>query len=145
MQKNKVMDSVSAQKKSELEAINNELRLAGARCNCCGKSADKLKSFGGPGDPLVGDFNGALLVKKKRPAYVLTEEENKLIEENQEIVACDEKEAIKLPKEKYGEGVDEGLWFKGMAAISVGSSRECRDCAVLDNRKHIEKLYNIRL
>jgi len=146
MQKNKVMNSVSAQKKSELEAINNKLRLAGARCYCCGKSADKLKPFGGPGDPLVGDFNGWLLVKKYRPFYVLNEEESKFIEENREIFfECDEEEAIKLLKEKYGEGVDEHLWFKGMGASSVGSSRDCRDCAVLDNREYIEKMYDIRL
>jgi len=145
MQKTKVMDSVSAQKKFKLEAVNNELRLAGARCYCCGKSVDELQPFGGPGDPLVGDFKGQLLIKKYRPDYVLNEEESKLIEENPEIRECDEKEAIKLLKEKYGEGVDEGLWFRGMAAGSVGSSRECRDCAVLDDREYIEKMYNIRL
>ena len=27
----------------------------------------QLKPFGGPGDPLVGDFSGAYLIKKWRP------------------------------------------------------------------------------
>ena len=37
-----------------------------SRCECCGKHVSELKPFGGPGDPLVGDFNGALLVKTFR-------------------------------------------------------------------------------
>jgi len=149
MQKNKVMDSVSAQKKSELEAINNRLRLEGARCACCKKSVHELKPFEDPEDPedpFFDSYNGYLLAKQYRPFAVLNEEESKFIEENQKIFfECDEEEAIKLLKEKYGEGVDEGLWLRGMAARSVGSSRECRDCFVLDNREYIEKLYNIRL
>jgi len=36
------------------------------RCECCGRHIRELKPFGGPGDPLVGDFNGAFLVKHFR-------------------------------------------------------------------------------
>ena len=36
------------------------------RCQCCGRSLDELKPFGKAGDPLVGDFDGALLVQKFR-------------------------------------------------------------------------------
>lgn len=36
------------------------------KCECCGKHISELKPFGGPGDPLVGDFTGAYLVKKFR-------------------------------------------------------------------------------
>jgi len=32
-------------------------------CEHCGKSVKELKPFGKAGDPLVGDFDGALLVK----------------------------------------------------------------------------------
>ena len=35
-------------------------------CSCCGRPISELKPFGGPGDPLVGDFTGAYLVKKYR-------------------------------------------------------------------------------
>ena len=35
-------------------------------CECCGRHISELKPFGGPGDPLVGDFSGALLVKHFR-------------------------------------------------------------------------------
>jgi len=40
------------------------------RCECCGRNISELKPFGGPGDPLVGDFSGALLVKHARALVV---------------------------------------------------------------------------
>jgi hypothetical protein len=36
------------------------------RCECCGRHVNELKPFGKAGDPLVGDFDGALLVKRGR-------------------------------------------------------------------------------
>jgi hypothetical protein len=36
---------------------------------CCGKHISELKQFGGPGDPLVGDFRGAKLVKTFRQEF----------------------------------------------------------------------------
>ena len=47
------------------------------RCNCCGRHINELKPFGKAGDPLVGDFEGALLVKKYRPAGPYDEEYRK--------------------------------------------------------------------
>ena len=39
------------------------------RCMCCGRHISELKQFGGPGDPLVGDFRGAKLVKTFRQEF----------------------------------------------------------------------------
>ena len=39
------------------------------RCAICRRHVDELASFGGPGDPLVGDFSGAKLVKHWREDY----------------------------------------------------------------------------
>jgi len=36
------------------------------RCEVCGRHLSELKPFGGPGDPLVGDFSGELLLKTFR-------------------------------------------------------------------------------
>ena len=36
------------------------------KCECCGKHISEIKPFGGSGDPLVGYFTGAYLVKKWR-------------------------------------------------------------------------------
>jgi len=35
-------------------------------CQCCGKNAKDLKPYGKAGDPLVGDFDGAILLKTFR-------------------------------------------------------------------------------
>ena len=43
------------------------------KCMICGRHVRERKAFGGPGDPLVGDFSGAKLVKQFReelPGYV---------------------------------------------------------------------------
>jgi hypothetical protein len=37
------------------------------RCCCCGRHVSKLSPSGKAGDPLAGDFEGALLVKHWRP------------------------------------------------------------------------------
>jgi hypothetical protein len=50
---------------------------ADGRCNVCGKHITELKPFGGPGDPLVGDFTGELLVKTWRSAGPYDEEAEK--------------------------------------------------------------------
>ena len=38
-------------------------------CECCGRHISELKPFGGPGDPLVGDFSAALLIKHFRDFF----------------------------------------------------------------------------
>ena len=39
------------------------------KCMICGRHVRELETFGGPGDPLVGDFSGAKLVKMFREEY----------------------------------------------------------------------------
>ena len=57
---------------SKVEELNPFGRIhilpppADGRCQVCGRHIRELEPFGGPGDPLVGDFNGELLVKKWR-------------------------------------------------------------------------------
>jgi hypothetical protein len=46
------------------------------RCHCCGRHVSELVPYGGPDDPLIGDYTGALLVKQCRPMFdTRTEEE----------------------------------------------------------------------
>ncbi len=43
------------------------------KCMICGRHVRDLEAFGGPGDPLVGDFSGAKLIKQYReqlPDYI---------------------------------------------------------------------------
>jgi hypothetical protein len=51
------------------------------RCTCCGRHLSELKRFGKAGDPLVGDFESALLVKRWRPIAPRDEEAERIYEE----------------------------------------------------------------
>ncbi len=107
------------------------------RCHVCGRHISELKPFGGPGDPLVGDFTGELLVKRFRRDYLYYNEE----------AAKAWEEADKAMKEtpgldvfswfitRYGEEKGERLceekngWGEGW----ISPSWECRDCIVMDD------------
>ena len=39
------------------------------KCMICGRHVNELKAFGGPGDPCLGDFSGAKLIKMWREDY----------------------------------------------------------------------------
>jgi len=89
---------------------------ANARCECCRRHVSELKPFGGPGDPLVGDFRGALLVKKWRTiAPQLTEEQ------------------IEELRQKHG---DESAEAQEQLQNTVEPSWECRDCIVLSGDEY---------
>ncbi len=57
---------------SKEEDLNPKCRIiingppSDGRCQVCGRHMNELTPFGGPGDPLVGDFTGELLVKTFR-------------------------------------------------------------------------------
>ena len=82
------------------------------RCECCNKHISELKPFGGPGDPLVGDFTGVLLKKNFRGMV-----------------------AHGTHKKFSGE---EALDIKQMEN-TISASWECRDCYVLETKEYLEK------
>ena len=115
------------------------------RCECCHKHISELKPFGKAGDPLVGDFDGQLLVKNFRAMMYHNEEADAKIkavtDEMQKIdghiVYVDyEKKLI----EKYGEKEAMELDMYDQAISTVSASWECRDCFILDG----EEFYNKR-
>lgn len=113
------------------------------RCDCCGRHINELKPFGKAGDPLVGDFDGALLVKMYRTA---------LPEPNSEIrdiyerffggckTKADYERAESRMAREYGKKDANSIvcWISGSS--QVGASWECRECVVLDIDEHFEKL-----
>lgn len=124
------------------------------RCDVCGKHISELKPFGGPGDPLVGDFSGALLVGRYRRMAPYDEAAEKAWKEAW-------KEAEEVWKERGSELLSENPnqdyflgWFigkygreKGINFYSweeiycaVSKSWECRDCTILDEYEHFEAL-----
>jgi len=112
-----------------------------ARCMCCGRHLDELTPFGGPGDPLVGDFNGALLIKKYRRTGPYDEEAQEAVKEAQEnCTSEDYEDVLKWLVEKHGKEKGERFEFSVEAYEQIGSSWECRNCAVLNTDEYFAKL-----
>lgn len=116
------------------------------RCEVCGRHLRELKPFGGPGDPLVGDFSDELLVKTFRPDFPLPDEireVNKRAKKEESIRSKDDFESwlIANYSEDERKRLDEiyEMWQE-TGLNQVGKSWECRDCIVLDNDEYFEKL-----
>jgi hypothetical protein len=111
-------------------------------CDCCLRNISELKPFGGPGDPLAGDFTGRYFVKKYRPAGPYDEKYERLFKEAES--RCEEEgftDVFKYLKNKYGEEEGENIFIWAEFFYSVGSSWECRDCFVLDDDEYFKKKY----
>ena len=135
----------SIDEKSDLElkpGFNINPPPADGRCECCGRSLDELEPFGKAGDPLVGDFSGALLVKKFR-LFAPPDEEVDRIMDPLFGEACTEDECEMAKRkliEEYGQEEGERLELYYSASSTVRASWECRDCAVLDVHEYYETL-----
>lgn len=111
------------------------------RCECCRRHISELKPFGGPGDPMVGDFTGAKLVKKFRPDGPYNKETEMAFAEAEKHYRA---EGFDHPLgwliDKYGKEKAIELHDAVELYRSVSKSWECRDCAVLDANEYHEKL-----
>ena len=138
-----VIDQIDKKKLENKKAVDRHKKVIwinpppeDGRCECCGRHINELKPFGGPGNPLVGDFKGAILVKGFR--YDFPEVENPFdisdcLEKNGSL---DENKFIK----KYGEKeLSRYILIESMEG-QVSPSWECRDCIVLDTKEHYERL-----
>ena len=88
-------------------------------CEVCGKHVSQLKPFGKEGDPLVGNFDGALLIKTFRSMAPEMSEEQ-----------------MKEYRKKYG---DEKADLYEQAMSTVSPSWECRGCIVLSDEEYFKK------
>ena len=115
--------------------ININAPPSEGRCHCCGRHLSELKPFGKAGDPLVGDFDGALLLKNFRPDAPHNEVVERIYEEF--FGNCHTDQDYQKAKEKlvqkFGEKKAEYIVNWTMISGSVGSSWECRDCICLDD------------
>lgn len=100
------------------------------KCEKCGIQTSELKPFGGAGDPLVGDFNGQILVKNFRSMY-----DGPPIEKYETILSelifdNEEKNNIDELHLKYGkQNVEDALFYSQMSD-TVSASWECRNCII---------------
>jgi len=101
---------------------------ADGRCYVCGRHMSELKPFGGPGDPLVGDFTGELLVKRWRWVIPYDDEAERAWDEaKKEVPEGEDKRSWFLSK--YGEERGEEFYHYSQG---VDTTWECRDCIVMD-------------
>ena len=109
------------------------------RCDCCGKHISELKPFGGPGDPVNGDFSGAFLVKNYRSVGPYVEEAERAVEEaSRKYKEAGFDDLLDWMIEKYGKEKAEELYWPTEAYHQFGSSWECRDCLVLNDEEYFE-------
>ena len=114
------------------------------RCQCCGRHISELKPYGGSGDPLIGDFNGAYLVRFYRPTFPFNEEAEKAVEEAEACCGVEGGGAVKQWLiNKYGKEKTDEIFSAIFAHSTVGKSWECRDCIVLDTDEYFEKFYEM--
>jgi hypothetical protein len=134
------LDSISNEEDLKLRpGININPPPADGRCMCCGRHLSELKPYGKAGDPLVGDFEGALLLKTFRPDYLPDEEAEEAYDKamsNYKSEGYDD--PLDWMKKEYGEDEGEALWEFAIN-WGVGKSWECRDCIVLDRKEYFEK------
>ena len=111
------------------------------KCEVCGRGFKDLKPFGKAGDPLVGDFNGSILVKHFR-TMAMPVTDKKFIELQKE---CEKKKNWDDFEEKldqiYGKEKAKQILFTDQLACTVEASWECRDCIILDDLQYFRKLY----
>jgi hypothetical protein len=113
------------------------------RCVCCGRHADELEPFGAAGGPLVGDFDGALLVRKYRtflpPPDIRMLKTYHWMVQNCEPASSFREERTNLAQ-VFGEK-DTGRIIKAMDyGYESAPSYECRDCAILEREEYFERL-----
>jgi hypothetical protein len=118
---------------------------ADGRCECCGRYMSDLTPFGGPGDPLVGDFTGAYLIKRYRPYGPYDERAEKALEEAEKLYLNEGfDDELDYMMHKYGNLEGKRLYWAPVLHGYVSKSWECRDCVVLDTNEYIEKLKQMR-
>jgi rubredoxin len=116
-----------------------------ARCEVCGRHKKELKTFGKAGDPLVGDFDGAYLVKNFRSMAIRGQEpynteglwiKPQTTHNPHNWAILDEEKFI----EKYGEKALSDYYFYDQLTSTVSASWECRDCIILDEKEYFKAI-----
>ena len=134
-------DSIKKEKDQKPnDSINTNPRPLEGECDCCGRHISELKPFGGPGDPLVGDFTGCYLIKKHRPDRPYDEEAEEAFEQAKKLYRI---EGFDHPLgwlvDRYGFEKGKDLYERTSGFFTVSRSIECRDCAVLDDNEYYYK------
>ena len=140
--KNGVISMGSVDREEDLKprpGINLNPPPPDGRCECCGRHISELKPYGGHGDPLVGDFTGAYLVKRFRSGGPYDEEAEMAIKEAERCYEGENfNDVLDYMIHKYGKERGKDLFYTAEAHGATHASWECRDCAVLDVNEYLE-------
>lgn len=114
------------------------------RCECCQRHTSELKPFGKAGDPLVGDFDGALLLKNFRPDFYHIKEYDEILNRITEMCRSTEswEEYEKCLIEEVGKEKAQDLLGYEQAVNSISASWECRDCFIMDGKEYFDKRHD---
>jgi hypothetical protein len=111
---------------------------------CCGRHISELTPFGKAGNPLVGDFDGALLVKKHRPSGPYDERAEKAWDRVEKLMEKEGRageDPLDMMIKIYGKETGEKYYWSYQLFDQIGKSWECRDCALLSLDKYFERKY----
>ena len=117
------------------------------RCMCCGRYLDELTPFGKMGDPILGDYEGALLVRRLRPMTPPPEEHLRIWKEfyGECNTDTDRRKARRMLVKEYGEQkahILDQYHVRPPIAKRLFFNWECYDCIVLDDSEYLEKCGN---
>ena len=119
-------DSISSEEDLKLRPrININPPPADARCDCCGRHISELKPFGTAGDPLVGDFDGALLIQRLGPMGPYDRDSEAAWAEAMKYLADTgdkDSDPLEWMIQKYGKEKGEQIYWADQAYSQVGSS-----------------------
>ena len=138
------LGSISSEKDLKIKAgVNINPPPKDGWCVCCGRHISELTPFGKAGDPLVGDFDGELLIKKFRtigPYDEKADQALKYVEMLMEKEGCTGDYLLEWMEKIYGKEKGE-RYHLIVDAYSQGEwSWECRECAVLDTDEYFEQI-----
>jgi hypothetical protein len=113
------------------------------KCKCCRRHLSELKPYGEVGDPLVGDFDGELLVKTWMPMG-LPDENIDMLYDNY-FGNCHTEEDYAKAKDviarDLGEKEAERIIFSDQLSATTEAVWLCRDCIVLGLDEYFEKRF----
>lgn len=105
------------------------------KCECCGRHMHGIKPFGKAGDPLIGDFEGTLLLKifRNEGPY-----DKSALHSIKELGGGNDLFALMIAK--YGVHKGKDIYYRALASAIVVPSWECRNCVVLSDDEYFKKI-----
>jgi hypothetical protein len=109
------------------------------RCHCCGRHMSEVIPYGGPGDPLIGDYTGVLLLKQYRPMFDTRKEEETLREAKESYQKDGFKDTEEWLIDKYGKERTKEIYEISDTSGYTAEPFLCRDCVLLDDDGYLDR------